>query len=73
MKVLVAGATGALGKELLPRLVARGHEVVATRLAIDQLRSARARRERYVELLQVGHRADVATLVRIDDRPHRAE
>jgi nucleoside-diphosphate-sugar epimerase len=28
MKVLVAGATGAIGKQLLPRLVADGHEVV---------------------------------------------
>jgi nucleoside-diphosphate-sugar epimerase len=28
MKVLVAGATGALGKQLLPRLAASGHEVV---------------------------------------------
>jgi len=28
MKVLVAGATGAMGKQLLPRLVAAGHEVV---------------------------------------------
>jgi nucleoside-diphosphate-sugar epimerase len=28
MKVFVAGATGALGKQLVPRLVARGHEVV---------------------------------------------
>ncbi|HEX5610805.1 MAG TPA: NAD(P)-dependent oxidoreductase [Solirubrobacterales bacterium] len=28
MKVLVAGATGAIGKQLLPRLVASGHEVV---------------------------------------------
>ena len=27
MKVLVAGATGALGRQLVPRLVARGHEV----------------------------------------------
>ncbi|HEX2411805.1 MAG TPA: NAD(P)-dependent oxidoreductase [Solirubrobacteraceae bacterium] len=27
MKVLVAGATGALGAQLVPRLVARGHEV----------------------------------------------
>src|SRR5215211_4861992 len=30
MKVLVAGATGALGKQLVPKLVARGHEVVGT-------------------------------------------
>jgi len=28
MKVLVAGATGALGKQLVPRLVANGHDVV---------------------------------------------
>src|SRR5262245_43507646 len=27
MKILVAGATGALGKQLVPRLVARGHDV----------------------------------------------
>jgi nucleoside-diphosphate-sugar epimerase len=28
MKVLVAGASGALGRQLVPRLVARGHDVV---------------------------------------------
>jgi nucleoside-diphosphate-sugar epimerase len=28
MKILVAGSTGALGKQLVPRLVAAGHEVV---------------------------------------------
>jgi nucleoside-diphosphate-sugar epimerase len=28
MKVLVAGATGAIGRQLVPRLVANGHEVV---------------------------------------------
>jgi len=28
MKVLVAGATGAIGKQLLPRLTSAGHEVV---------------------------------------------
>jgi len=28
MKVLVAGATGVIGKQLVPRLVANGHEVV---------------------------------------------
>jgi 2-alkyl-3-oxoalkanoate reductase len=37
MKVFVAGATGALGKALVPRLVARGHEVVGmTRSASKQ-------------------------------------
>ncbi len=30
MKVFVAGATGAIGQQLVPRLVAGGHEVVAT-------------------------------------------
>jgi nucleoside-diphosphate-sugar epimerase len=30
MRVLLAGATGALGKQLVPRLVADGHEVVGT-------------------------------------------
>ncbi len=29
MRVLVAGATGAMGKELVPRLVDVGHEVFA--------------------------------------------
>ena len=28
MRVFVAGATGAMGKQLVPRLVAAGHEVV---------------------------------------------
>ena len=28
MKILVAGATGALGKQLVPRLLAAGHQVV---------------------------------------------
>ncbi|MGH2952647.1 MAG: NAD-dependent epimerase/dehydratase family protein [Solirubrobacterales bacterium] len=37
MKVFVAGATGALGKQLVPRLVAGGHEVVGmTRNASKQ-------------------------------------
>jgi nucleoside-diphosphate-sugar epimerase len=30
MKIFVAGATGAMGKQLVPRLVAAGHEVVGT-------------------------------------------
>src|SRR4051794_9806183 len=46
MKVLVAGATGVIGSALVPRLVARGHEVVGmTRSAAKQetLRSLGAR------------------------------
>jgi nucleoside-diphosphate-sugar epimerase len=46
MRIFVAGASGALGAQLLPMLVADGHEVVAmTRTAAkeDRLRSAGAR------------------------------
>ena len=46
MKVFLAGATGALGRQLVPQLVARGHEVVGmTRSASKQalLRSLGAR------------------------------
>ena len=42
MKVLVAGATGALGKELVPQLVAAGHDVTGmtrSARAIDGLRA----------------------------------
>jgi nucleoside-diphosphate-sugar epimerase len=38
MKVFVAGGTGAIGIQLVPQLVAAGHDVVAT------TRSARGRR-----------------------------
>src|SRR5437588_4526344 len=43
MKVFVAGATGAMGKQLVPRLVAAGHEVVgmtqspSKQAALDEL------------------------------------
>jgi len=37
MKVLLAGATGALGKQLVPRLVAAGHEVVGTTRTASKL------------------------------------
>jgi 2-alkyl-3-oxoalkanoate reductase len=36
MKVFVAGATGALGKQLVPQLVARGHEVVGLTRSADK-------------------------------------
>ncbi len=45
MKVFVAGATGALGKQLVPVLVANGHDVVGmtrTEAKRDQLRSVGA-------------------------------
>jgi nucleoside-diphosphate-sugar epimerase len=46
MKVFVAGATGALGRQLVPQLVARGHEVVGmtrTESKQDLVRSLGAR------------------------------
>src|SRR4030095_9748759 len=45
MKILVAGATGALGKQLVPRLVAAGHQVVGmtrSESKRDALRAMRA-------------------------------
>ncbi|MGH2986528.1 MAG: NAD-dependent epimerase/dehydratase family protein, partial [Solirubrobacterales bacterium] len=43
MKVFVAGATGALGKQLIPQLVANGHEVVG-------MTRSEAKRELVLEL-----------------------
>jgi nucleoside-diphosphate-sugar epimerase len=42
MRVFVAGAAGAIGRRLVPRLVARGHQVTATtrgRHKVDQVRA----------------------------------
>jgi nucleoside-diphosphate-sugar epimerase len=48
MRVLVAGATGVIGRPLVPALIAAGHEVTGTTRTtakLEQLRSARARAE----------------------------
>lgn len=37
MRVLVAGAAGAIGMRLVPQLVARGHQVTATTRSIDKV------------------------------------
>jgi nucleoside-diphosphate-sugar epimerase len=42
MKVLVAGATGALGKQLVPKLVASGHEVAGMTHSASKRDSVRA-------------------------------
>jgi 2-alkyl-3-oxoalkanoate reductase len=42
MRVFVAGGTGALGRRLVPRLVARGHEVTATTRSASKARELRA-------------------------------
>ena len=42
MKILVAGATGAVGRRLVPLLVAGGHRVVATTRTPDKLNNLRS-------------------------------
>jgi 2-alkyl-3-oxoalkanoate reductase len=42
MKVFVVGATGAIGSQLVPLLVARGHEVVATTRSPEKTSAVRA-------------------------------
>ena len=37
MRVFVAGGTGVIGRRLVPRLVARGHQVTATTTSADKL------------------------------------
>ncbi len=40
MKILIAGATGVVGRQLTPKLVAAGHEVAGTTRTRFQGRSA---------------------------------
>jgi nucleoside-diphosphate-sugar epimerase len=42
MRILVAGATGAIGSRLVPQLVARGHQVIATTKSPHKLERLRA-------------------------------
>jgi len=42
MKVFVAGATGAVGKRLVPLLVARGHEVVGMTTSAEKIQALQA-------------------------------
>jgi len=63
MRIFVAGATGAVGKRLVPMLVASGHEVVGTTRSAakaPELRAAGAQ----PAVLDVLDRAAVATAVR---------
>jgi uncharacterized protein YbjT (DUF2867 family) len=57
MHVIVAGATGAIGRRLAPRLVARGHEVTAAGRTPDKADDAD-------ELRHIGPVADVRALLR---------
>ena len=42
MKIFIAGASGAIGSQLVPRLVARGHEVVGTTRSVAKTGALRA-------------------------------
>ncbi|SNT60737.1 Nucleoside-diphosphate-sugar epimerase [Asanoa hainanensis] len=42
MKIFIAGASGAIGSELVPQLVARGHEVVGTTRSVAKTDALRA-------------------------------
>ena len=42
MRVFLAGATGAIGKRLVPLLVATGHQVIATTRTPDKVTMLRA-------------------------------
>src|SRR3954451_13273137 len=42
MRVFVAGATGAIGRRLVPQLVAHGHQVTATTRNADKVQLLRA-------------------------------
>ena len=42
MRIFVAGATGAIGTRLVPKLVAAGHEVIGTSRAMDRARRLHA-------------------------------
>lgn len=42
MRVFLAGATGAVGRRLVPQLVARGHQVTGTTRSTDKLDELRA-------------------------------
>src|SRR6188508_2267985 len=50
MRVFVAGATGAIGKRLVPRLLEQGHEVVGTARSADGAAWLRARGAKAVPL-----------------------
>src|SRR5215207_1166511 len=42
MKIFIAGASGAIGRQLVPQLVARGHEVVGTTRSAAKIGALRA-------------------------------
>src|SRR5712692_5025473 len=42
MRVLVAGATGVVGRQLVPQLIAAGHQVTATTRSADKVAGLRA-------------------------------
>src|SRR5947199_409968 len=49
MRVFVAGATGAIGRRLVPQLVAHGHQVVATTRNADKAQTRTMAAIRFLE------------------------
>jgi len=74
MKVFVAGATGAIGRQLVPLLVARGHEVVATTRSPGKTSALRAMGAEPVVLdaLDRGAVVDAVTRARAEVVVHQA-
>ena len=50
MKVLVAGASGAIGKQLVPKLVANGHEVIGVDLNLSKVEMINVGRSPVIEV-----------------------
>jgi nucleoside-diphosphate-sugar epimerase len=74
MRVLVAGATGAIGQRLVPQLVERGHEVVGTARSSNRSEQLRAAGAQAVELDVLDRAAvfDVVAASRPDAIVHQA-
>jgi nucleoside-diphosphate-sugar epimerase len=71
VRVLVVGATGVVGRQLVPRLADAGHEVVATsRSAPEELWPTAEHRR--LDLLDAGAVRALVTAVRPDAIVHQA-
>jgi NAD dependent epimerase/dehydratase family enzyme len=63
MRVFIAGATGAIGARLVPRLVEQGHEVVGKHFDRSFAETNRLRTEGTDALLAAGREAGVQRFV----------
>jgi nucleoside-diphosphate-sugar epimerase len=70
VRVLLAGASGAIGKLLIPRLISAGHQVVGTTRAVGALRGTGAR-ELVVDVRDRQRFVDVMSVVPVDAVVHQ--